>query len=427
MRPSRRLLLLAALALALSVLGLAFGDDAGRVAWAGWGPLGLALAADLALSLRRPLRLEASAPPEMFIGAQAELRLHAARAPAGLSARIDWPDGLRGPEDIAFGADGTAEALITAVRRGRWPIRRLWLMWPSRLGLLEFVPRTALDLTVAAIPDIRPVSSGQIDVAVRSALFGARENFARGEGSEFHQLRDFTAGMDPRAIDWKRSARHGALVARQMRAERNHHVIIALDNGRLMGEYLDGLPKIDHCINAALALTWAAGLGGDQVGLIAYDARPRLFLPPQPGRKAFAVFRSRAAGLDYRSVETNHTLAMATLMARTPRRSLIVVFSDFADTTTAELLVENLAALSRRHVVIFVAMKDPALTRLEVASPASLDDIARAVMAGEMLRERAAVMERLSRLGAAVIDAPPRAITTRLISTWLDLKAREAI
>jgi uncharacterized protein (DUF58 family) len=91
------------------------------------------------------------------------------------------------------------------------------------------------------------------------------------------------------------------------------------------------------------------------------------------------------------------------------------------------LLVENLAALSRRHVVIFVAMKDPALTRLEAASPASLDDIARAVMAGEMLRERAAVMERLSRLGAAVIDAPPRAITTRLISTWLDLKAREAI
>jgi uncharacterized protein (DUF58 family) len=363
----------------------------------------------------------------MFTGAEAQLRLTASRAPPGLSARIDWPDGLRGPEDIAIGPDGTGSAIITAAARGRWTITRLWLLWPSRLGLLEFVPRTTLDLTVAAIPDIRPVSSGLIDVAVRSALFGVKENFARGEGSEFHQLRDFSAGMDPRAIDWKRSARHGALVAREMRAERNHHVIIALDNGRLMREELDGLPKIDHCINAALALTWAAGLGGDRVGLIAYDARPRLFLPPQPGRRAFAVFRARAADLEYRSVEANHTLAMATLMARTPRRSLIVAFSDFADSTAAELLVENITALSRRHVVIFVAMKDPALARINDASPDDLTDVARAVTAGEMLRERGAVMERLARVGVTVIDAPPKAITTKLISTWLDLKSREAI
>ena len=212
-----------------------------------------------------------------------------------------------------------------------------------------------------------------------------------------------------------------------MRAERNHHLIIALDNGRLMREELDGLPRIDHCINAALALTWAAGLGGDRVGLLAYDARPRLFLPPEPGRRAFAAFRSRAAELEYRSVDANHTLAMATLMARTPRRSLVVAFSDFADATTAELLVENVAALSRRHVVIFVAMRDPALARIAAATPDGIDDVARAVTAGEMLRERAAVMERLGRLGVTVIDAAPKAISTRLISTWLDLKAREAI
>jgi uncharacterized protein (DUF58 family) len=426
MRPSRRLLLLVAAALALSVIGLSFGAAAGRVALAGWGPLGLAFGLDLLLSLRRRVTVEAHAPAELFTGATGELRLIAPRAPAGLRARIDWPAGLRGPEDIDFD-QGEAAAPITAIRRGRWTIARLWLIWPSRLGLLEFVPRTKLDLTVAAIPDIRPVSSGLIDVQVRSALFGVKENFARGEGSEFHQLRDFATGMDTRDIDWKRSARHGALVAREMRAERNHHVIIALDNGRLMREELDGLPKIDHCINAALALTWAAGLGGDRVGLLAYDARPRLFVPPEPGRRAFAVFRSRAADLEYRGVEANHTLAMATLMARTPRRSLIVAFSDFADATTAELLVENVAALSRRHVVIFVAMHDPGLARVLEAAPDSLDDVARAVTAGEMLRERAAVMERLARLGVTVIDAPPRAITTKLISTWLDLKSREAI
>src|SRR3546814_21164867 len=103
---------------------------------------------------------------------------------------------------------------MRARRRGTWRLDRLWLRWPSRLRLLEFTPSVALDLTVAVVPSLRPMLSGIIDVAVRSQLFGAKENIVKGEGSEFHQLREFTAGMDSRAIDWKRSARSRRMVAR---------------------------------------------------------------------------------------------------------------------------------------------------------------------------------------------------------------------
>ena len=71
---------------------------------------------------------------------------------------------------------------------------------------------------MTAVPDVRPVSSGTIDVQVRSELFGIKENLVRGEGSDFHQLREFTSGMDPRSIDWKRSARSRRLVTKEMRA-----------------------------------------------------------------------------------------------------------------------------------------------------------------------------------------------------------------
>jgi len=176
---------------------------------------------------------------------------------------------------------------------------------------------------IAAVPNIRSVQSGEIDVKVRSTLYGVKENILKGEGSEFHQLRDWMPGMDPRTIDWKQSARHRGLVAKEMRAERNHHVVLALDNGFLMRERIDGLPKIDHAVNAALAVAWAAGLGGDLVGLFAFDAQPRLFLPPEPGRAAFPRLRARMAGLAYESVETNHTLAMAHLHQRLRRRALL--------------------------------------------------------------------------------------------------------
>ena len=54
-------------------------------------------------------------------------------------------------------------------------------------------------------------------------------------------------------------------------------------------------------------------------------------------------------------------------------------------------------------------------------------DAARAVSAGQMLTERRAVLGRLERLGVTTLDAAPGELTPRLVSTYLDLKAREII
>ncbi len=438
MRPSTRCMWLAIAAFAVATLEIgldAMPDETGL--WL-FGALALLMLADIALSRARGgWHVAFDGPREIFSGETGRftLAVNGNRLPRELSARLDWPAGIEGPEEVRLSPapDGAAAAVeLRARRRGIWPVRRLWLGWSSRLGLIGFCPRIEIDACIAAVPNIRPVQSGRIDVAVRSALFGIKENVLRGEGSEFHQLREYVAGMDPRTIDWKRSARHRALVAKEMRAERNHHIVLALDNGYLMREEIAGLPKIDHAINAALACAWAAGLGGDLVGLYAFDSQPRLWLPPEPGRAAFARLRRRAAALDYRSVETNHTLAMAHLHGRLQRRALIVVFSDFVDTTTAELLVENVAVLSRRHVIVFVALRDPGLEAIADAAPDTLTpdpltDVARAVSAAEMLRERRLVMGRLARLGVLVVDAFPRAVTARLVSTYLDIKSREII
>ncbi|MEO1678171.1 MAG: DUF58 domain-containing protein [Pseudomonadota bacterium] len=325
--------------------------------------------------------------------------------------------------DAPLSNDGARTDLpVIARRRGTWDVTQLWLKMPSPLGLFDLVPRMTPALSTAVSPDIRPVRSGEIAVRVRSALFGIKQNVAVGDGAEFHQLRDFVPGMDPRSIDWKHSARHRTLLAKETQAERNHSIILGIDSGRLMSAEIAGLPKLDHAINSALALGWAATVAGDRVGLYSYDLRPRLYLPPRSGRGAFARLRAETAKIAYAADESNHALALSDLKVRTPRRSLIVIFSDFVDTTTAELLIENLGALSTRHLVLFVAVSDYDTERQAEARANDLHEMALTVAAGRAVSARAEVLQRLTRLGVTVIDAPRGQAAPALVSAYLVAK-----
>ncbi|MEM9011645.1 MAG: DUF58 domain-containing protein [Pseudomonadota bacterium] len=436
MRPSRRALLLSFAALVLTVLIVSLPALPAEMAVVPWMALALGLLADIALSpAARDLAVDVTLPAQVFSGEEVALgvaiRPAQRRVPPGaIRLRLDLPAGLDGPDTGTIprteaGWDGGLQLL--AQRRGVYQLDPIWLAWSSRLGLLEIVQRFAQPAELRVLPNVRPVQSGIIDAKVRASLFGVKDNDTRGQGSEFHQLRDFTAGMDPRTIDWKHSARHRALLAREMRAERNHPIILALDNGYLMREELQGLPRIDHAINASLATAWAAILGGDLVGLYCFDSAPRTYLPPAAGRATFARLQAQTAALAYRSVETNHTLALLHLAGRLQRRSMIVVFSDFVDTTTAQLLIEHLGVLSRTHVIVFVSLRDPALTAMVEHPADSLDAAAESVAAAALVRERRAVLDALGHFGILCLDVAPGQLGPALLSSYLEIKARELI
>ena len=124
--------------------------------------------------------------------------------------------------------------------------------------------------------------------------------------------------------------------------------------------------------------------------------------------------------------ETNFTLSLMELAQRQRRRALVVVLSDFTDTITAELMVENLARVRRRHLVLFVALEDPLLGKEADREPSDLLGLHRSVVAHRLLRERAMVFSRLRRCGVHCINAPPGRVSPRLIDRYLDFKRREA-
>lgn len=316
---------------------------------------------------------------------------------------------------------------LTPNRRGEALLKRAWVRWRGPLGLVWKQRLQVFDRAAAIIPDIQAVRDEAVRLFSRESIFGLKAQIDTGDGAEFHALAEFRPGMDRRVIDWKQSARHGVLIGKEFRTERNHHVIVALDCGRLMSEPLAGLPRIDQAINAGLLLSYVSLKIGDRVGLYSFDDRPRQHSGVVSGVRAFAQLQRLAAKVDYSAEETNFTLGLTELGGQLKRRALIVVFTDFADSTSAELMIENLGRLLDRHLILFVAFRDEELEGLTDAEPLTAEDVSRAVTAANLLKEREEVLTRLRRLGVQVLDVPVSRLGPELLNAYLDLKRRNLL
>ncbi len=332
----------------------------------------------------------------------------------GLSPRGEEP-GWRG------------EITVTATRRGTAPVTRAWLRWTGPLGLGARQVSHPLEELVRIWPDLSPVRSPDLQTFLRNAQLGLIARRIRGEGTQFEALSEYEPGMDRRRIDWKASARHTKLYARENESERNNQIVFAFDCGQAMCEPVDGLPRIDRAVSAALTCAYVALKGGDRCALFGFARTPQVMTPFIGDPRAFHRLQSAAASLDYQSAEPNFTLALATLTAKLKRRSLVVVFSDFTDPTAAELMVESLGRLVHKHLVLFVTIADSEIEAMIAAPPGDLATLARSVTADSLAQQRKLVLQRLRRMGVDVIEAPWDAIGPRLIDRYFQIRNSEAI
>ena len=435
-RPTRRTLLLALFGAPVAVLPAVVGAAAWPV-WVAYVALAVfAIGLDVVLLPRAAaVALKVEPPGVLFLG-----------DPDPLQLALDTQLGGRLPVDVAVDVGGELEPLpaATAVcargapavlslplrvrRRGGSRIDRVWLRWPGPMGLVTRTAVHAVGRAIEVVPDVRSVKAQALRFFARSEFqVGLKVEQFVSDGSEFQALREFVPGFDRRSVDWKATARHQKLLCREYRAERNHQVVLAVDCGHLMSEPLLGMPRIDHAINAALMLAYVCLKTGDLVGTFAFDERPRGWLRPENGLRALPALQRSLSGCDYSAAETNYTLALTELLARCRRRTLVILFTDFVDSVTAELMVPNLDRLASRHLVLFVTLRDPLLRDLCAVSPRTPLDLHRAAVAADLQRDREVVLARIRRLGVHVLEAEAGQVGPQLINRYLDLKRRESL
>jgi uncharacterized protein (DUF58 family) len=322
---------------------------------------------------------------------------------------------------------GTALLPLEMLRRGVVRFERVWLRWTGPLGLAWNQGIVALDEAFPIVPDLRPALNEGTQIFQRYAIEGLLSQLARGEGADFDALTEFQTGMDRRSIDWKQSGRHGKLLAKQYRTERNNQIVFAIDSGRQMCEPVAGLPRVDRCISAMLLTAWVALKLGDRVALNAFDSQPRLASGLVSGSRAFADLQRVAAEIDYSAEETNYTFALTMLAARLTRRSMIIMFTEFTDTVSADFLLRAMRRLVETHLVVLIVLRDEELEEFATAQPQSADDVTRAITASSLLKERRVVISRLQHLGVHIVECEHNKVNERLVQSYLQLKKRDLL
>ena len=369
------------------------------------------------------LRLPGTAP----VGSRIDATLHVISR-TRVQTTIDIDDRLVPVDGVRrmLAGDETRTIGLETARRGVAHLSALWLRWKGPLGLIWKQRRDDRDHPVLITPDLRPVREDS-QLLIQQAISGETARREIGTGSEFQSLIQWMPGMDRRAIDWKQSARHATLLAKDWQIERNNQILLAIDAGRAMAEPLGGVPRVDRAVTAALLAAYVALKLDDRVGLFAYAEQPIVSSAVSSGIHSFPTLQKLAAGIDYGSREANHTLGLTRLAQKLDRRTLIILFTEFTDPTSAELMVRACAPLLARHLLMFLIYRDEELEGLAAAEPETSEDVTRAVAAQALLRERAIVAARLKRMGVHIVEARHDTAGTALVEAYLGLKRQGVV
>ena len=310
---------------------------------------------------------------------------------------------------------------LTPTARGRFVFEGVhlrvhapWRLWRQRRQLPP-------PMTVRVYPNFAPLTRFALFSAEQaSRLVGAHLKRRRGEGTDFHQMREYRIGDSLRQIDWKATSRARKLISREYQDEKNQQLLLMIDTGRRMMASEGGLSHFDHVLNAALVVSYLALRQGDGVGLFAAGGESR-WVAPQRGMGTIDTLLRASYDLQAQPVATDYLAAATELSLRQRRRSLVMLVTNVRDEDIEDLLVA-VRLLQRQHLVCVASLRERELDAALDEPVESVQDAARAGAIARYLQQRSDAHEALRSHRVMVLDVTAEALPGALVERYLAVK-----
>lgn len=317
---------------------------------------------------------------------------------------------------------------LNAGRRGKFELERVYFRRSSLLGLWHRFFAKEVTSEIHVYPDMKQL--GEYALLARTnrlSLIGVRRTRKLGQDNNFERLRDYTKDDNYKHIDWRSTARRRKLTVKQFQADQSQRIFFLLDCGRMMTNEHDNLSLVDYALNSILLLSYVALSQGDSVGMVCFSDRILDYVPMRGGQNQMNQMLHAGFNQFPQFVQSRFDQAFLHVSNHCRKRSLVVLVTNVIDEVSAAQVTGYMQNLGGRHLPLLALLRDHRM--FDFANHPTLDDevLFRSAAAAEILNWRHSTLKRLEKSGSLVVDAFPDDLTSPMINSYLEVKAKHLL
>ncbi len=310
---------------------------------------------------------------------------------------------------------------IRPQQRGAIDFAGVHLLHLSSWGFWKFYRYIKLKSSIRIYPNFATMTKYALFAAEnRLGQLGIRQIQRRGEGLEFHQLREYRTGDMLRQLDWNATARYKKLISKEYQDERDQQIIFLIDCGQRMLTQDGILSHFDHCLNAILLLSYVALKQGDALGLMTFSGEER-WLAPRKGMNTVNTVLNTVYDLQPSTHTSDYLHAANQLLIKQRKRALVILISNLRDEDNDELL-PALQLLRKKHLVLLASLQERVLAEVLEQPVYDLEDALRYTATLSYLQQRQQAHNSLKKHGIVYLDTIPDQLPIKIINRYLDIK-----
>lgn len=229
----------------------------------------------------------------------------------------------------------TVDVSLRCERWGAFAVGPVLLRVSDRLGFHAWEARAGSRRPLRVYPSVETMRTMLAPLETQ-AFVGNQLSRAKGDGIEFADIREWAPGDRVRSINWRATARRGALHVNQQHPERNTDVVLFLDTFADVRTGMHG--TLDLTVRAAASLAHRYLQRKDRVGVVSFGGFASWLLPASGTRQLYRIVDSL---LQMDIVLTFAAKGLDILPPRTlPPKALVLALTPLLDPRSAGALLD---------------------------------------------------------------------------------------
>jgi uncharacterized protein (DUF58 family) len=312
-------------------------------------------------------------------------------------------------------------------RRGDMIFKGVDLIILSRFGLWWKKTFIEVEDKIKVFPNFREIKKYTLLATDnRLSQIGIKQKQRRGQGNDFHQLREYRSGDSFRQIEWNATSKYLKLISKEYQDERDQQVVFLIDCGRHMRHTQveqsgKGQSHLDQALNAMLLLSYVASRQDDAVGFMTFGGINKWY-PPKKGGETVKHILNQVYDIHSSVSAADYLVTAERLLALQKRRALIILVTNTRN-EDHEDLATAVNMLKKRHLTILADLREDILDETLEKNITDYRTALKFQTVSAYLEDRKRNHRFLSHQGIITLDLLAHQLPAALVNNYLMIKA----